>query len=136
MSCNNVYQCGFCRNKIKEIIKELYGKIPEEEYIKIKECNDISNLIELLPEEYKNWIHGDVGRIEGSSLDYDFFECWGEGVYVNEDGNMVFNISGNCDLCGKEFQYKIILPENDDSPEKIIDLTKQDAFHEQDEVKK
>jgi len=135
MSCNNIYHCDFCKNKIKSIIKELYGKIPEEEYIKIKECDYIGELLELLPEKYKEWVHGDVSRIDESSLDYEFFECYGEGAYINEDGNFVFNVSGSCDLCGKEFQYKIILPENCDSPEKIIDLTKLDNKYNTSEKK-
>ena len=125
MSSNDTYTCYYCKNKIESIIKDLYGKLPKEVYDKLKESDDLDEFLELIPDEYKDWINGDTGRIEGSSLDFDFFETWGEAPFINEEGNMIFHVSGSCDLCGKGFQYKIILPENGDgSPEKVIDLTK------------
>lgn len=125
MSSNYVYPCYYCRNKINSIIKELYGKIPAEDYDELKTSSDLDRVLEIIPEEYKDWINGNISRIEGSDLDYDYFESWGDGVFVNSDGNMMFHVSGACDLCGKGFHYEVILPENSESgSEKKIDLTK------------
>ena len=122
MSSNSAWECRYCIKKIEDIKKELYGKIPLEKFNKLKNAGTVDKFIELLPDKYKEWIEGDVGRLDGCDLDGEFFEDWGDGVYVGEDGNLHISISGSCDLCGREFNYEIILPESDDT--ETLDLSK------------
>ena len=123
MSSNFTYCCDFCRAKVEESKEDLYGKMPKDDWEKLNDCNDVDELLEILPEENQKWIGGDTSRISGSSLDYDFFESWGNGVHINKDGNMEISISGSCDLCGKECHFEIILPCS--SKQVKIDLTKK-----------
>jgi len=121
MSSNHTYTCYYCKKKVEEFIKQSYGKVPEEVYEKLKNAKLIDDLLEHLPDDF---VGGDTSRIGGCDLDYDYFESWGDGVYIDEKGNLHFSISGSCDLCGKEFHYEITLPEN--SSTKKIDLTKKE----------
>lgn len=123
MSSNRTYTCYKCLKMIKKVKEELKEKLSKKEYDKLKDTDDISELFEYFPEEY---IQGDSERIEGCDCDGDYFEDWGEGVYIDEDGNLVFSISGTCDLCGSSFNYEIKLPENGDTNKKI-DLTKKEV---------
>ena len=121
MSSNYTYYCYNCEKKVKDFIKESSGKVPEEVYEKLKNAKKADDIIKYLPEDF---VRGDVGRLTGCDLDYEFVESWGDGTYVGEDGNLHFSFSGSCDLCGKEFHYEITLPEN--SSNKKIDLTKKE----------
>lgn len=122
MSSNRTYYCRYCEKRIEGWIEQQYGKISQKEYEKLKAIDQVDELLEFLPEDFKQ---GETDRIGGCDLDYEFFEDWGEGVEINEDGNLEIDISGTCDLCGSEFQYIIIVPPNSDSPQKVIDLTKK-----------
>ena len=122
MSSNYTYTCKYCRKRVEEFIKKSYGKVSEDVYWKLKNAEKVNDILKYLPDDF---VGGDVDRIEGCDLDYEFFESWGDGVYIDEKGNLHFSISGSCDLCGKEFHYEITLPEN--SSIKEIDLTKKRA---------
>ncbi len=129
MSSNFVWYCEFCEKRIKEEIKKLYGKVPHEQWERINDAlknGTVKDLLEALPEEIVEKIaNGDIDRILHSHIDFDFVEDWGDGIYINEDGNLVVSISCACDMCGKTFNYEIILPENIET--KVIDLTKKEG---------
>ncbi len=119
MSSTNVYYCDFCKKRVKEYIDGCYGKVSKETYEKIKSAETIKELLPLLSDNF--FVSEKVSRID--NLDYEFFEDWGDGISINEDGNLEISISGSCDFCGKEFNYEIILPET--SSTKKINLVKQ-----------
>ena len=123
MSSNRTYFCRFCKKNIERFISEQYGKLPQEKYENLRRADTVAEILPWLP---KDFVKGETDRLDGCDLDYEFFEDWGEGVEIDENGNLKIDISGSCDLCGTEFQYIIIVPPNRGEPrQKVIDLTKR-----------
>lgn len=121
MSSNRTFTCDYCKKRIEEWIESQYGKIPQKEYEKLKEISEVDEIMKVLPDD---WKFGETDRLGGCDLDYDFVEDWGEGICVNQDGNLEIDVGCCCDMCGRDFSYCIILPPNNKTEN--IDLTKKD----------
>jgi len=120
MSSNRVFTCDYCRKRVEKWIDEQYGKISSEEYEKLKDIDNVVELLKFLPEDFVSPTN--IGRLDGCDLDYDFVEDWGDGTRINKDGNLEIYIGCCCDMCGLDFSYHIFLPPNNIM--QIINITK------------
>lgn len=116
MSSNDTHYCYFCENNYNKLKTYCYGKISEGLFKDLEQVSEVTHFLEVLrviKEELFGDekideimpINGNTERLDGCEFNFCFVEDWGDGISINEKGNLKLSVSGSCDLCGTEIEY-------------------------------